>query len=425
MVKMPHWPKTLGNEPAEETALRMQAILASIGNPQNKLPPIIHVAGTNGKGSTIAFLRSIFKHANVKAHSYISPHIARFNERILIGDEEISDELLYEVIETVRINLPDNITPTFFEATTAASLLAFSQTPADILIVECGMGGRLDATNIFPETRLAIITSISLDHTEYLGHDIRSITSEKAHIIKENGTAIIAPQAKEAMQTLKLHTNKINANLLCYEENYDFSVEDGEFAYIDIDQEKISQYPLPSLMGDHQIINASLAIAAIKNLAEFKVSDQQIANGLQNTHWSGRLEQITTGELYTLLDDSCELWIDGAHNNAGAFVLANWLKQFNDDKKNIIIFGRTEKRDNYNFLKILKEEIDELIAIKVEGEPKPEKFEILLKTAEELKINSRKADGLPAAINSIKTKKDCRVLICGSLYLQKDLWHHS
>ena len=419
---MPHWPIPYGEPEIDENLQRMKSLLAAIGNPQNNLPKIIHIAGTNGKGSVAAFIKTILSSANFKVHSYTSPHISRFNERINLNGKEIDDGFLYEVIEKVRINCPDNLRPTFFEATTAAAFLAFSQVPADFIIVECGMGGMLDATNVFDDIELAVITPISPDHMEFLGNDIGEIAAHKAYIMKKNRKTIIGPQAKEALAILKLYAVQIDSPVFCYEENYDFDGDGHNLVYIDIASQNLNYYALPSLQGAHQISNASIAIAAVKNLSESIISDEIISDAISKTIWPGRLELITSGKLVDILGTDSELWIDGAHNIGGAFAMSIWMKEMPDDKSNILIVGKTAKKDQKPFLRQFKNIADKVFAVKVEGEPKSEEAQIVTNAAIEVGLNCEKAEDLLDAISKISLisgKK--RVLICGSLYLQNDL----
>jgi dihydrofolate synthase / folylpolyglutamate synthase len=422
MVKMPHWPIPYGAPEIDNNLSRMKNLLNAIGNPQNYLPKIIHVTGTNGKGSVMAFIKSILMEAGLKVHSYTSPHISRFNERINLNGKEIDDNFLHEIIENVRLKCPENIRPTFFEGTTAAAFLAFKEIPADILLVECGMGGMLDPTNVFNDIEMAIITPISLDHMEFLGNNIAKIAAQKSYIMKPNRKVIIAPQAREALAILKLYAEQIGSSTFCYEENYDFDSDGQNLVYIDMETEILNYYALPSLQGAHQISNASLAIAAVKNLKDYVISDEVISDGISKAVWPGRLEIITSGTLVDILKPESELWIDGAHNIGGAFAMASWISAMQDDKTNILIIGKSAKKDQQPFLQQFKGHVDKIFAITVEGEPKAENANIITNAAINIGLECQSADNLLDAIEKIsQLKGPKRVLICGSLYLQNDL----
>jgi dihydrofolate synthase / folylpolyglutamate synthase len=424
MVSMPHWPASFANLKHRNNLNNLANVLKLLGNPQENLPPVIQVAGTNGKGSVCAFLKSILTMHGYKIHRYTSPHITRFNERIEIANKQISDHALFAYLERVRIICPDNNYLSFFEATTAAAFLAFSENPADFCILECGMGARIDATNLVSSNILSIITNIGVDHQEFLGPNLTAIASEKVYVMRNNSLAIIAPQFRQVMNVVDYYADTINCKLFNYENDYDFTVDDENFVYIDIAAKDMIYFAKPNLTGEHQLENAALAIAAVKNLpANYKFDDIIISNALKNTTWPGRLEKINISEFELEFSENSEFWIDAAHNNAGALVLRNWLST-SDKKKNILIYGRTAGKNHNDFLNIFKNVIDEFILIEVENEPLPEKIFTLQKIAkEESSMNIIVKENLLEGLKYISDNKkiEFRCLICGSIYLNRDL----
>ncbi|MGN7619191.1 MAG: bifunctional folylpolyglutamate synthase/dihydrofolate synthase [Ehrlichia sp.] len=424
MVYMPHWPKPLGFRPSDMVLDRIIQVLNNLGNPEKKLPPVIHVAGTNGKGSSIAFTRSILDAAGLKTHVYTSPHLIEFNERIVIAGKKISDRHLYEVLETCR-EASVGIPLTFFEGTTAATLLAFSQVEADIVLLETGMGGRLDATNVVNPI-LSIITSISLEHTEVLGDSVELIAIEKAGIMKENVTCIIAPQEQTSiMKVFEYYAVKNNVPL--YRGGIDWFCDRKENSMLFKNSVDTLSFPLPSLRGEHQIINAGNAIAACSILAGkfgYNIGYEDIEQGITQASWSARLEKITTGFLYKILPQSWELFLDGAHNPAGSEMLSRWIQDYVMGDLYVII-GMTREKDSMLFLNNLKPYIKFLSSICVKSEPKAQTAEELLQTALSLGINAVASKTLTDAISKILEvgdhNKKSTILICGSLFLAGDV----
>ncbi|MDB2414858.1 bifunctional folylpolyglutamate synthase/dihydrofolate synthase [Rickettsiales bacterium] len=421
MVFMPHWPKMLKNKPIDLGLDRVKSALELMGNPHLKMPPVIHVAGTNGKGSTIAMMAAIFKAAGYKAHIYTSPHLLNFNERITIAGNNISDEYLYQIMEECRL-ATEGVKLTFFEGTTLGAFLAFSKNPADVVLLETGLGGRLDATNVIEKPAMTVITPISLDHTEFLGPNVRIIAGEKAGILKTDTPCISSMQTDEAQEVLERKAQQLNSPL--YSFGYDWSVDKTAegMVFKSKDNEDI-QFPLPSLYGDHQILNAGAAIAAIKNLEQFDISNESIAKGLQNIKWPGRLQNIQDGNLASMLPEGWELWLDGAHNLAGAHILSNIVSKEWQDKPLYIILGHTRGRDIPAFLSFFKDCTKHLCGILVKTEPSAYKAEDIAKAAEEIGIKSSACDCVEDAINLITSMEDkpARILCCGSLYLISDV----
>lgn len=424
MIYMPHWPKPIGSGPKDFSLDRIKSFLNKLGNPEKKIPPIIHIAGTNGKGSTLSFIRYIMQAAGYKVHTYTSPHLVNFNERIVVAGNDIDDSELHNSLEECRIAVAEQPI-TLFEAATTAAFLAFSRHKADITLVEVGLGGRLDATNVIDNPILTIITSIALDHTEYLGPTVETIAGEKAGIMKPNVPCVIAPQKKSIMNTLEQHA--INKKSPLYRGGFEWNCEKQNNRMVFQSTIQSIEFSLPSLKGDHQIINAGNAIAACSILSGkygFNIGEEDIASGLQSTYWPARLESIKEGNLISLLPKDWQLFLDGAHNNDGARVLARWIKD-NFVEGVYMIFGVTRNRNVAEFLEHLKPYIKLLCAVCVKSEPKATSTDLIREGANNIGVNAIECESigdaisnhiLKASIQNVKT-----ILICGSLFLARDL----
>ncbi|MFV9838890.1 MAG: folylpolyglutamate synthase/dihydrofolate synthase family protein [Aaplasma endosymbiont of Hyalomma asiaticum] len=428
MVYMPHWPKVLEFKPEGMTLDRMREILKRLGNPERDMPPVIHVAGTNGKGSTIAFLFHVLKAAGMRVHVYTSPHLLEFNERIVLNGTRISDSYLFEILEECRPLCAD-MPITFFEATTAAAMLAFSRVEADMVLVEVGMGGRLDATNVVSPL-LTIITSISLDHTNCLGGTVELVAGEKSGILKEGVSCVLAPQKHEsALRTVEYHAAENHAPVYrggkewrCAKEgNHMLFSSSGEYLF-----------PLPSLVGDHQIDNAGTAIAACSLLSGkhgYEIGYEDIARGLESTVWPARLERITSGSLSKMLPKHWKLFLDGAHNISGAEALSDWISTYVKHEDLYVIVGMTKDRDSKAFLSCLKKHVRFLCAVCVKAEYRAQPSEDILDSAQKLGIDASAEEDIRSAIQKIigigDTGYDATILICGSLFLSGDVLRES
>lgn len=420
MVFLPHWPIPHGTKPIDLGLQRVRELLDRLGNPETKIPPVIHVAGTNGKGSTIAFLKAILQDAGYKVHRYTSPHLVDFNERIELSGEPISDQYLHEITEQTRIACGD-LQTTFFEGTTAAAFLAFSKTPADIVLLETGMGGRLDATNVISKPLMTIITPISFDHMEYLGTTIEQITSEKAGIIKQDVPCVVSWQLQDALQVIQKKCAELQAPSYVCGDDWSFAKSDIGFDFIDGD-ERFS-LPKPSLEGIHQYINAATAVAAIRIMDGFKITIQNICNGLNKTFWPARMQKITSGSLAKLLPQGWEIWLDGAHNSSGAEMLSAHIHNMWQDKPTYLINGRTGQRDIAGFLRYFKDKVELVCGVRVISEPNGETAANIVNGARTEGFEAYECDDLKDAIKLIisKSSKPSRILICGSLYLAGDV----
>ena len=425
MVNIPHWPQIpLWKIPKTQSLDNTFKLLHELGNPQEKLSPTIHIAGTNGKGSTLAMLKAIFMQSGYTVHSYTSPHLIEFNERIRLHDKPISDSHLYELLEETKTAADKlKIIPTFFEGTTAAAYLAFSRTPADVLLLETGLGGRLDCTNAVSAPTLTIITTISYDHMEILGKTLKEIAAEKAGIIKKNVPCIIGPQTQEVYDVLINKCNEVGAPSFCYE--YDFISEKTQngFKYrsknVDID------LPKPNLNGDHQILNASMAIAATTILNnDFKITTQKIKEGITSSVWPGRLQYINQDRVKHIIGENIKLYIDGAHNESGAMSLSYWAQQ-NLTGPVYMILGMTNNRDIEKFCSHFKDIVTQGVAVSVESEPSSYSANILAQKAKGSGIEFAQSSSLIEALNYISNKnKDdpATIIITGSLFLISDFF---
>lgn len=420
-MRMPHFPMPSWRRDGRYDLKNINTLLEVLDNLHLKLPPVIHIAGTNGKGSSVAMLKSIFTSSGYKVHAYTSPHLLEFNERIVLRGEKISDSYLFDVCERTRIACEENnIQPNFFEGTTAVAFLAFAETPADILILETGLGGRLDATNIVANPLITLITPISYDHMEYLGNDLLDIAREKAGIIKTNVPCVISCQVDEVYQVLLDKCQELNSPSFCYE--YDFGIKKNIDSFNYLSQNYNYQFPLPSLRGDHQLINAAAVIATIGLINDkFKITNQDIEVGLQNAKWPARIEKIDPKKYRHLANSHVQIWLDGAHNSGGAQVLATWIA---DNLKSPIylILGMTKSRNVEDFCSYLKPLTVKGYSVKVLSEVNSYNRETLSEKANNTGIEFAPADSLEEAIKAINDLKqpETNVIITGSLFLAAD-----
>lgn len=421
MVYMPHWPQVLGKRPIDLGLERIQSLLKLIGSPEKKMPPIVHVAGTNGKGSTIAFLQAILKSAQYRVQVYTSPHLMAFNERIRLDDHLISDEELFEVCEICRLVCDTaGLHPTVFEGTTAAAFLAFSRHVADVCILETGLGGRLDATNIFPQPECTIITPISMDHMDYLGHSIEEIAFEKAGIIKPNVPCILGQQPKEVVEVIAARAQQLNAPLFIYGQHWLITSSADGMRYVEADYELV--LPKLALEGLHQYQNAGAAIAASRRMIHYSISEENLLEGLQTAVWPGRLQPITQGTLIDHLPQGWELWLDGGHNPGGADVLAAWIVS-NATKPTCLIVGLSKGKDSRGFFQPMLGKVAGMCGVCVKSEPTAQTADSVTEAALAVGLEAVSQDNLLDAISYFTQRVDepARILICGSLFLIGDV----
>ena len=389
---------------------RITALAACLGNPQDHLPKTIHVAGTNGKGSTIAFLKAMCEADGLKVHTYTSPNLADFKERIVLNGKKISDDYFCELLEkTDKTAAQNNLTPSFFELITAAAFLGFAENPTDVLLLETGLGGRLDATNIIKKPIASIITSISFDHVAILGDSLGKISIEKAHILKPDSLGIIAKTT--CPEVFTSYAAKIGARLLFEGKDFSYEAKENEgFSYNGED------FPRPSLLGKHQYQNASLAITCARQALH--LSDSAIRKGLTSATWPGRLQKLVSGRLIGALPNkNWEIWIDGCHNEGAAKVLADFLPCFND-KPLFAVCGMLKSKDAHSFFKILAPLFNTVYTVPVNDEHDAFSPAELADIITSVSGKPAKAAKNPlSAIEQIPKSQDARILICGSLYL--------
>jgi dihydrofolate synthase/folylpolyglutamate synthase len=399
---------------------RLKKLLDSLGNPEENLPPIIHVAGTNGKGSTVATLAAIYKSAGYGVHIYTSPHLVRFTERIVVSGSEISKNYLEELlIECEDANNGESIT--FFEITTAAAMLAFSRNPADLLLLEVGLGGRFDATNVIETPTLSVITPVSMDHQDFLGKTIDEIAFEKAGILKPSVPAIIGPQTNKALNVIKRRALELGSSAYIFGEDWNISPANNQLIFKM--GSKSSIVPRPNLLGDHQIQNAGCALASVKLLnGQFPVSPQEIDMGLVSINWPARLQKLKEGNLIENLLEDVEIWIDGGHNQDAAKAIASTLRDWRTASPEIsihMVFGALNNRCPQNFLQYFTNVIDTIRAVDIPGETNALSALEIETAARECGLKAYPAKGISPAITDIISNSSGkrRILICGSLYL--------
>ncbi|MBC8269518.1 MAG: bifunctional folylpolyglutamate synthase/dihydrofolate synthase [Rhodospirillaceae bacterium] len=397
---------------------RVETLLERLGNPETRLPPVVHVAGTNAKGSLIAYMRSMLEAAGYKVHVYTSPHLVRFNERIRLAGSLIEDDQLAALLEECEsVNAGDPIT--YFEITTATAFLAFSKIPADVVLLETGLGGRLDATNVIEKPALTVITPVSMDHQHYLGETLLEIITEKVGIVKPGVVCLSSKQERKVEKKFCTLVEEAGAPLLI--EGQDWHVRkstDGMVFECNRDGEKTSrEFPRPALAGSHQLRNAGLAIAALDRLDGFHVPDSAIALGLKSVDWPARLQRLKSGPLVDLLPGGWELWLDGGHNAAAAKTIASHARGWRD-KPLHMIFGMLNSKNPSDFLTNLEGRLGQFRGVSIPGEENSLSAQEVTATALNWRMEAAPAENVTAALTDIiKQQEPARVLIAGSLYL--------
>jgi len=389
---------------------RVWRLLNALDNPQDSLPPVIHLAGTNGKGSTQAMIRAGLEGMGKSVHAYTSPHLARFHERIRLAGELISEDALTAMLDECYVkNDGENIT--YFEITTCAGLLAFARTPADYTLLEVGLGGRLDATNVIDQPLMTVITPISIDHEQFLGDTLTKIATEKAGIIKRGVPCVVGPQSQEAMDVIEATAARLGAPVLAYGQHWHVSQERGRLIFQD--ETGLLDLPLPALLGDHQIMNAGAALAVLRYLG---ADDAACEAAMANATWAARMQRLKTGPLIALAPEA-ELWLDGGHNAAAGVALAAVLKAL--PKRNThLICGMLNTKDISGYLAPLAQQAETLTAVSIPGEANTLPAGETAAAAQGVGLSSSVADSVSGALTSIvNDDPHARVLICGSLYL--------
>ena len=402
---------------------RILRLLGNLGDPHLRLPPVIHVAGTNGKGSACAFMRAMLEAQGLKVHTHTSPHLVRFHERIRIAGKLISEEALVSFLEEVeQVNAGREIT--FFEITAAAMFLAFARHAADVTILEVGLGGTYDATNVVPHPAMTVIQPVGMDHKEFLGENLGGIAAEKAGIIKKGAPLVVGPQVEIAHDVILRQADRLG--VLVYEFGQDFvsRSEHGRMVYED--QQGLLDLPLPKLVGRHQIENAGVAIAALRHAGKGWGADAGMERGLSTVEWPARLQRLTKGPLVETAPRGAEVWLDGGHNPHGAEAVSRAMADMeeNGDRPLYLICGMLTNKDALGFLRTFNGLARHVVTVGIPGEEASMGAGALYDMARRAGLDSAPAEDLDDAMLQIHawTRLDDestppRILICGSLYL--------
>jgi len=386
---------------------RLRRLLAALDHPERRLPPVIHVAGTNGKGSVCAYLRAMLEASGQRVHVFTSPHLVHFHERIRLAGALIDDDHLTQCLErceTANAGLPI----TEFEIVTAAALLAFAEVPADALVLEVGLGGRHDATNVVDRPAATAITPVSLDHQHYLGETIDLIAGEKAGILKPGVVGVVGPQTAEALAVIEARAAAVGAPLLLW--GRDFSAERIGDAMTYRSAAGPRMLPLPALLGGHQIGNSAIAVAVAEHL---RLPAEAIAAGLTRVDWPARLQRLH-GHLLDCLSVGSELWVDGGHNPSAGQALASALAAWEARPLELVV-GMLNTKAPADFLRPLAPLVRRLQAVTIPDEPNAWPAEVIAAAARSVGLVATEAPTFQAALRAISDP--ARVLICGSLHL--------
>ncbi|WBU61802.1 bifunctional folylpolyglutamate synthase/dihydrofolate synthase [Paracoccus albus] len=391
---------------------RMLRLLGDLGNPQDRLPPVIHIAGTNGKGSTLAMIRAGLETAGKRVHAYTSPHLARFHERIRLAGTLIPEAELADILTEIEdVNAGRSIT--FFELTTAAAFLAFERQEADFTLLEVGLGGRLDATNVVSSPTLTIITPVSIDHTQYLGDTLPEIAAEKAGILKHGVPCIVGKQDDAALQVIEARAARLSSPLITAGQHW-HAAADGD-GMIFQDERGLVDLPLPTLRGPHQIDNAGTAIAALRTLG---FGADEALGAVTRAEWPARMQRLRMGPLVDIAaQNGCELWLDGGHNAAGGQAVAATLAAM-PERPTHLICGMLNTKDVAGYLRPLAAVAQSLTAVSIPQELNTLPANETRAAAASVGLPASEADDVTQAVRRLAQENPgARLLICGSLYL--------
>jgi dihydrofolate synthase/folylpolyglutamate synthase len=397
---------------------RTERLLAALGDPHKRMPPTIHVAGTNGKGSTVAFLRAMLEAAGKRVHVYTSPHLVRFHERIRLAGKLVSEERLAAAFERCEdANAGEPIT--VFEITTAAAFLLFSETPADVLLLEVGLGGRFDSTNVIEKPAACVITPVSMDHMDFLGDTLAKIAFEKAGVLKASVPAIIAPQEDDALRVIERQAARVRAPIAIAGRDYHVSEEGGRLVFEDA--RGLLDLPLPRLKGRHQHDNAAAAIAALR-VAFPEILSSAIEAGLLAADWPARMQALTRGALVDMAPAGSELWLDGGHNPAGGVALAAAMAEFEarDPRPLVMVSAMLASKDMGGLLQPFAGLARAIYCVGIGGDSQTHAPQAMANAARALGVTAALAEDVPSAIRAIAARDwpaAPRILIAGSLYL--------
>ena len=389
---------------------RMRALCAALGNPQDRLPPVVHVAGTNGKGSTVSLIRAIAEAAGLRVHAYTSPHLVRFNERIRLAGSLIGDDYLNDVLDRIEAVSGE---ATVFESTTAAAFVAMSETPADLAIIEVGLGGSLDATNVIDRPLLSVITPVDLDHAEFLGDKIDGVAAEKAGILKAGARGVIARQSEAVMAVIERRAAEVRSPLTVMGVDFDAWAERGGLVYQD--QERFLDLPAPALSGPHQFDNAGVAVAAA---LELDLPEAAIAEGVKTVRWPARMQRLTAGPYAEKAQAAdAELWLDGGHNPHAGRALARTLaeRQARAPRPLALIVAMLANKDAGGFFEALKGTEAQVFTVGFDGAAADPAA--LAAVAQGRGFGAMAAGSVDEAIDRALALGAGRIVICGSLYL--------
>ena len=395
---------------------RIRALLDRLDNPQGSMPPAFHVAGTNGKGSTVAILRSILEAAGHQVHAFTSPHLVRFNERIRLAGTLVDDGMLADLLREVR-EASDGISPSFFEATTAAAFLAFSRVPADVCVIEVGLGGRLDATNVLDDVLACGIAALGLDHEQFLGSTLAEVAAEKAGIAKAGVPLVTMRYPEDAYFAISDTVGPIDRVWAPMGLAWDAWPVEGGF-HFDDDKGTLS-LPAPTLPGRHQWQNAALAVAMIRSQDRLEVREGAMADGIRIAHWPARLQRMESGPMLDALPPGSELWVDGAHNPSAAANVAQFIDDhWSDGLPLVILFASLTSKDSAGVLAPLVPVRPRVVALPIAGHDSRDPND-LAALAQSAGLEAAMAASLPEALAGVH--RPSRVLVLGSLYLAGEL----
>jgi len=402
---------------------RILRLLGSLGNPHLKLPPVIHVAGTNGKGSACAFARAMLEAQGLKVHVHTSPHLVRFHERIRLAGKLISEEALVSLLEEVeQVNQGREIT--FFEITAAAMFLAFSRYPADAVVLEVGLGGTYDATNVVVNPAMTVIQPVGMDHKEFLGDDLAGIALEKAGIIKKGSPLVVGPQTEIARDVILRQADRLSVPVFEFGQDFVSRQEHGRMVYED--GTGLLDLPLPKLVGRHQIENAGVAIAALRHAGLGWGQDAAVERGLSTVEWPARLQRLHRGPLVEAAPKGAEVWLDGGHNPHGAEAVSRAMADMEEhgERPLYLICGMLSNKDAVGYLRAFNGLARHVVTVAILGEPNSLGAGALYDAARRAGLDSAPAEDLDDAMLQVTawTRLDAqemapRILICGSLYL--------
>ena len=389
---------------------RMTRLLDLLGSPEKALPPVIHIAGTNGKGSTQAMIRAGLEASGDICHAYTSPHLARFHERIFLAGKTIAEQDLANYLSKCE-KVNGKISITYFEITTCAALLAFSQNKADYTLLEVGLGGRLDATNVIEDPKITVITPISIDHQQYLGNTLSEIAFEKAGILKRNCFAIIGPQEDEALNVIEARALEVGATCKIYGQHWHVWEENGRLIFQD--ENGLLDLPLPKLIGAHQVQYAGIALATLRYLGK---DSSSYDGAMLNADWPARMQKLKNGPLITLAPDA-EIWLDGGHNKAAGHALSEAISRL-QSRKLFLIVGMLNTKDVMGYMQPLLNKSSDLYGVSIPGEAATMSAQETVDIAKDVGFKAIVSENVESAIKDIvKYDHNARILICGSLYL--------